>query len=315
MPRPVRAGRRDRARARPRRAAGATTARCGPWRAGDVDVVAAGLTGFAGEIEAVAAAVPAPRVVATNDAVTAHLGALGGEPGVVIVAGTGVDRARRGRGRRAGRAPTAAGTLLGDDGGGYWIGRAGLARRAPRPRRPRRLGRPAGARRGELRCDAGAGGDGRDGRARARRDGAAARPGLDRSPALGQRRGRAGRAAGGTGIACAPGIVPPSTTRPIPSRSIASFARDVADAARAGRGRAGDLERRPARELARTALAAAPTARGVDGPFSFAGGLFAAGDLLLDPLRGRLAGELRAPLGDALDGAARLLERPPLFAT
>src|SRR3954447_17855867 len=55
-----------------------------------VDVVAAGLTGFAGEVDAVAAAVPAPLVLAANDAVTAHLGALGGDPGVVICAGTGV---------------------------------------------------------------------------------------------------------------------------------------------------------------------------------------------------------------------------------
>ena len=46
--------------------------------------------GLAGEIGAVAAAVPARRVIATNDAVTSHLGALGGEAGVVIVAGTGV---------------------------------------------------------------------------------------------------------------------------------------------------------------------------------------------------------------------------------
>src|SRR3954454_11632790 len=53
----------------------------------EIEVVAAGLTGFAGEIGAVADALPAPRVIATDDAVTSHLGALGGEPGVVIVAG------------------------------------------------------------------------------------------------------------------------------------------------------------------------------------------------------------------------------------
>src|SRR5690349_3764617 len=52
----------------------------------DLGVVAAGLSGFAGEIGAVAAAVLARRVIATNDAVTSHLGALGGEAGVVIVA-------------------------------------------------------------------------------------------------------------------------------------------------------------------------------------------------------------------------------------
>src|SRR4051794_36255815 len=49
-----------------------------------VDIVAAGLTGYAGE--GLDLGVPA---VITNDAVTAYLGALGEEPGAVIVAGTG----------------------------------------------------------------------------------------------------------------------------------------------------------------------------------------------------------------------------------
>src|SRR4051794_31446875 len=53
------------------------------------DVVAAGLTGFVGDAAAVAAALAAPRVIVTDDAVIAHLGALGGEAGVVVVAGTG----------------------------------------------------------------------------------------------------------------------------------------------------------------------------------------------------------------------------------
>src|SRR5690348_2694819 len=56
----------------------------------EVDVVAAGLTGFRGEADMVAAALGAPAAVVTNDAVTAHLGAFGGGPGVVVVAGTGV---------------------------------------------------------------------------------------------------------------------------------------------------------------------------------------------------------------------------------
>jgi hypothetical protein len=44
--------------------------------------------------------------------------------------------------------------------------------------------------------------------------------------------------------------------------------------------------------------------------------VFSAGDLVLDPLRAALpAGvELRAPLGDGLDGAARLLDAPRLFS-
>ena len=92
---------------------------------------------------------------------------------------------------------------------------------------------------------------------------------------------------------------------------IASFARDVAAAARAGDPIAAGIWSEAARELAETARAAARSA-GIDGPFSYAGGLFAAGELLLAPLRAALPG-LRPPLGSALDGAARLLERPPLF--
>lgn len=68
---------------------------------------------------------PARRLVLSGDAVTAHIGALGLQPGVVVSAGTGVvalgtdfvDRWRRVDGW---------GDLLGDDGGGAWIGVRGL---------------------------------------------------------------------------------------------------------------------------------------------------------------------------------------------
>jgi N-acetylglucosamine kinase-like BadF-type ATPase len=67
----------------------------------------------------------AREVWLTDDAVTAHAGALSARPGVSIVVGTGV----------ACLAVPAEGTpriigghgfLLGDDGGGFWIGRSGL---------------------------------------------------------------------------------------------------------------------------------------------------------------------------------------------
>jgi len=96
---------------------------------GEVDVVAAGLTGFTGEVGLVAAAVPAPLVLVTDDAVTAHLGALGGEPGVVVAAGTGAIALGVGESGASARAD-GWGTLLGDDGGGYWIGRRSGARAA-----------------------------------------------------------------------------------------------------------------------------------------------------------------------------------------
>ncbi|MFE9575570.1 BadF/BadG/BcrA/BcrD ATPase family protein [Nocardia sp. NPDC006044] len=69
---------------------------------------------------------PGARSVAvTSDAVTAHAGALGGAPGVVLAAGTGavataVDQAGRFT-RTDGWGP-----LLGDEGGGAWIGTEGL---------------------------------------------------------------------------------------------------------------------------------------------------------------------------------------------
>ncbi|WP_069161586.1 BadF/BadG/BcrA/BcrD ATPase family protein [Nocardia altamirensis] len=64
-------------------------------------------------------------IAVTSDAVTAHAGALGGAPGVVLAAGTGavataVDAA--GRFTRT----DGWGSLLGDEGGGAWIGVEGL---------------------------------------------------------------------------------------------------------------------------------------------------------------------------------------------
>lgn len=64
-------------------------------------------------------------VAVTSDIMTAHVGALGGAPGVALVAGTGavaVALAADGTLRRA----DGWGIWLGDDGGGRWIGRAGL---------------------------------------------------------------------------------------------------------------------------------------------------------------------------------------------
>jgi len=57
-----------------------------------------------------------------DDAEVALLGAFGGGPGVIVIAGTGsaaAGRSASGEGVRVG----GHGYLLGDDGGGYWIGR------------------------------------------------------------------------------------------------------------------------------------------------------------------------------------------------
>lgn len=75
--------------------------------------------------DALLASLRVERVAVTSDAVLAHAGALGGEPGVVLIAGTGVvalaidaDGARR--------TADGWGPWLGDEGGGAWIGAAGL---------------------------------------------------------------------------------------------------------------------------------------------------------------------------------------------
>lgn len=65
-------------------------------------------------------------VVVTTDVIAAHAGALGGRTGVVIAAGTGaVACAIDAEGRV--RVVDGAGYLVGDAGGGFTIGRAGLA--------------------------------------------------------------------------------------------------------------------------------------------------------------------------------------------
>jgi N-acetylglucosamine kinase-like BadF-type ATPase len=237
------------------------------WRS-DLDLVAAGLTGFAGEIDAVASAVPAPRVLVTNDAVTAHLGALGGEPGVVVVAGTGAIALAVGADGAVARAD-GYGTRLGDDGSGYWIGRAGLtaALRAAD-------GRPGG------------------------------------SPALLTR--AAERFVPRAAEPASRAIVAAVYDSDDPVAVIASFARDVAEIALAGDAVARGIWDEAGRELARSAAAARERA-GIDGPVSYAGGLFAAGELLLGPFRSAI-GDVRAPLGDALAGAALLAGRPAFFA-
>jgi N-acetylmuramic acid 6-phosphate etherase len=68
---------------------------------------------------------PAQRVAVTSDAVTAHAGALDGQPGVVLIAGTGVV-ALAISADGASQTADGWGPRLGDEGGGAWIGAAGL---------------------------------------------------------------------------------------------------------------------------------------------------------------------------------------------
>src|ERR1700722_9806382 len=79
----------------------------------------------------------AESVAVTSDAVIAHAGALDGKPGVVLVVGTGVV-ALAISADGALRTADGWGPWLGDEGGGAWIGAAGLraALRAPDGRAP-----------------------------------------------------------------------------------------------------------------------------------------------------------------------------------
>nr|WP_231127913.1 N-acetylmuramic acid 6-phosphate etherase [Mycobacterium colombiense] len=67
----------------------------------------------------------AQRIAVTSDAVIAHAGALSGEPGVVLIVGTGVV-ALAIDANGALRSADGWGPWLGDEGGGAWIGAAGL---------------------------------------------------------------------------------------------------------------------------------------------------------------------------------------------
>ncbi len=105
----------------------------GPRAPDAVDAIVAGLTGFDGAsqtagtvAEGFRTLVRTGRVVVTNDAVTSYLGAMGFEPGVVVAAGTGVIALAGDRDGNFARSD-GWGYILGDDGGGYYIGRRGLA--------------------------------------------------------------------------------------------------------------------------------------------------------------------------------------------
>ena len=99
-----------------------------------------------------------------------------------------------------------------------------------------------------------------------------------------------------------------------PARAIAAFAQEVADAAHTGDEAARAIWAAAARELAGTVVAAAERAFGAGAPadVSWAGGLFAAEDLLRAPFARRLAERaprLRVvpPEGTSLDGARLLV--------
>lgn len=96
----------------------------------EVDSIFLGLTGFHAEfatrvLERLCDATGARGAIASSDLVTAHLGAIGPRPGIVVIAGTGLvlnwlDHESH-HGSLGG-----TGWLLGDLGGGFWIGKEGI---------------------------------------------------------------------------------------------------------------------------------------------------------------------------------------------
>lgn len=216
------------------------------------------------------------RVLLTSDMTTWHAGALGGAPGVVLAAGTGTVALAVGRDGATARVD-GWGPLLGDDGSGHALGRAGLAA-ALRAHD----GRPGGS-------------PGLLARARDRYGDP------DRLPALVHGADNPARV-----VAAFARDVLAAAAEGLPGAValVARAADDLATTAAAARDRLA-----PAGTGERTG----DPAGGPDRPVACGGGLLGAGAVLTDPLDAALAARRltrTAPLGDALDGARLLLEDP-----
>ncbi|MFG2143526.1 N-acetylglucosamine kinase [Streptomyces sp. NPDC048696] len=104
-------------------------ARTGAERVAAVAVGAAGMASLGDDLRArlpaaLAGSLGVTRLALAADAVTAYAGALGQRPGAVVAAGTGM--IALGTDLTGWRRADGWGHLLGDCGGGAWIGRAGL---------------------------------------------------------------------------------------------------------------------------------------------------------------------------------------------
>jgi N-acetylglucosamine kinase-like BadF-type ATPase len=239
-----------------------------------VDAIGVGLSGFEAAREedlrrieeALRERVGAERVTIASDGVTSLLGALGDRLGAVVAAGTGTVCVARGP--RCWAKVDGWGSLLGDAGSAFAIGRRGLDAAL------RQL-------------------DGRGG-------------------------SRALLAAAEQRFGEAAGIAEAVYQSPVPTRTVASFARDVARVAAEGDPPALSTLEDAGRELAVTACAAVERAfdPGEPAAVSYAGSVFDAGPPLVEAFTRELARRrpdalLLPPGGDALAGAALLAERGP----
>lgn len=282
--------------------------------AGAGATVAVGLSGFeaagAGDLGRVEARLReelrAARVVIASDGVTSLLGALGVRSGAVVAAGTGtivVARGSRGWARVDGW-----GSLLGDAGSGFAIGRAGLD--AALRELDGRGGSPALLAAAVEHFDT---------TAEAETAVAPARSPADRAgPTL---ETASLRSDSGGAVSEGAAIVAAVHGAEVPTRAVAGFAEVVGRLAGEGDAASVRILADAAEELALSASAALDRALGDDEPatVSYAGNVFRAGQPLLEPfaqalVRHRPGTTLVAPAADALAGAAMLARDPDAVA-
>lgn len=88
--------------------------------------IVAGISGYEGRVYGRDPDLPADRVSLVHDTEIAHAGALDGQPGIVVIAGTGsVAYAKNDRGESA--LCGGWGYLFGDEGSAFWVARDALA--------------------------------------------------------------------------------------------------------------------------------------------------------------------------------------------
>lgn len=233
-----------------------------------VGAIAVGSTGLYGRVPSLTElgrglyeSLGTQRIVVADDAVSSHLGALGDRDGVVIAAGTGL--VGLGRGPAGAARVDGVGSMIGDDGSGWWIGRRGLIAAISasdgRPDASQRLLKRLESRFGPV-----------------------------------------------------PAFPASLASDPAPVAVVASFAKDVADAARDGDEVARSIWREAGGHIGAAVMGAASRA-GLSGVtrWSLIGRLAQADDLLQPGIAARLRHapmlERVPPDGDPLDGVARLL--------